>query len=457
MTLGHSRAATFRLAVVMAAVVSVGLIAAPPQAPSQPNALVGQGSLSVRKYAGSPITLDLQGADLRAVLRSLADISGLNIVIDPAVKGSVDIKLTDVPWDQALEVILKSSRLGYAIDGAVIRVAPLDVLATEQADLQKLADAEAPASLEVRTIALNYAQASKIEPLLRSAILSKFGQTQFDERTNTLVIRDRPDRLQAAADLIKVLDRPEPQVEIEARIVETDHNAARELGVKWGLTGAATPALGNTTSLGFPNSITASGAIDTVGTAVNLPASQPTSAIGLALGAVNGAFGLDLALSALQTSGKGRILSTPKVTTQNNQLAEVMQGVQIPIQTVSNNTVTVTFKDAALSLKVTPQITSAGTVIMRIELENATADFTRAVNNIPPIDTQRAITQVQVPDGATTVIGGIVVNREQSTTDRTPALSNVPLLGWLFRHDAKQDSSTELLIFITPRIIRSAP
>jgi type IV pilus assembly protein PilQ len=187
---------------------------------------------------------------------------------------------------------------------------------------------------------------------------------------------------------------------------------------------------------------------------VNLPVTGATSAIGIALGAINGSFNLDVALSALERSGKGRVLSTPRVFAQNNTSAEVTQGIQIPIQTVANNTVTVTFKDAALTLRVTPQITSAGTVIMQIVLENASPDFSRQVNGIPPIDTQRANTQVQVSDGATTVIGGIFVSREQTVTDRTPALHRIPLLGWLFRRDAITDESRELLIFITPRIIR---
>jgi type IV pilus assembly protein PilQ len=187
---------------------------------------------------------------------------------------------------------------------------------------------------------------------------------------------------------------------------------------------------------------------------VNLGAAAASSAIGLALGSVNGAFNLDVALTALENSGKGRILSTPRLTTQNNQEAEVAQGIQIPIQTVANNTVSVQFKDAVLVLKVTPQITAANTVIMNVSIENATPDFSRQVNGIPPIDTQRALTRVQVNDGATTVIGGIFVSQEQTTNDRTPYLHRIPLLGWLFRRDTLTDTSRELLIFITPRILR---
>jgi type IV pilus assembly protein PilQ len=407
-----------------------------------------------RQYTGFSADFDFQGADLRMVLRSFAELSGLNLVIDPAVSGTVDIKLTRVPWDQALEVILKSSKLGYVVEGSVVRIVPLSVLAVEAADLQKLNDSQAPAALSVKTFTLNYARAADIEPLLRAAVLSKFGDTRFDERTNTLIVRDVPDHLQAVADLIATLDRAEPQVEIEARVVQTNRDSARELGVQWGGSGRMAPELGNTPPVTFPNNI-AVGGRGTGGNVVNLPVTTPSSTIGLAMGAINGAVSLDVALSALERSGNGRILSSPRVTTQNNKQAEMMQGVQIPIQTIANNTVVVIFKDAALKLLVTPRITAANTVIMDVELENATPDFTRQVNNIPPIDTQRARTSVQVSDGATTVIGGIFVSREQSTHDRTPGLHRLPLLGWLFKRDTAQDESRELLVFITPRIVRS--
>jgi type IV pilus assembly protein PilQ len=187
---------------------------------------------------------------------------------------------------------------------------------------------------------------------------------------------------------------------------------------------------------------------------VNLGVTGATTGIGVALGSINGALNLDVALSALERNGQGRILSTPRISTQNNVEAEIMQGVQIPVQTVANNTVTVTFRDAALILRVVPQITATNTVIMRIVVENASPDFSRAVNNIPPIDTQKATTQVLVNDGDTTVIGGIYVSREQALQDRVPALHRIPLLGWLFKRNELADESRELLIFITPRILR---
>ena len=277
---------------------------------------------------------------------------------------------------------------------------------------------------------------------------------------------DLQERLTSTSQLLNTLDKPQPQVEIEARIVQANKNYSRALGIQWGFNGRVDPALGNTTPLAFPNNGNLGGRLGAQGptgsttnpsvpTTVNLGVPAANTAVGLALGAVNGAFNLDVALTALETSGNGRILSTPRVTTQNNIAAEMTQGTQIPIQTVANNTVTVTFKDAALSLKVTPQITAAGTVIMTISLENSQADFSRAINGVPPIDTQRANTTVLVTDGQTTVIGGVYLTREQMTNDKTPGLGNIPLLRWLFKRDTNVTSDQELLIFITPRIIKA--
>ena len=450
------------------------VFAPPPQAPAQTPAPVPPAGTQTTqigptgpRYTGHPVSLDFQGADLRAVLRTFAEISGLNIVIDPTIQGTVDVSLRDVPWDQALDIILRANKLGYVVDGTIVRVAPLGVLADEETQRRKLAEEQAlSGELRVMTRALSYARAEDLRALLTATVLSSRGSIQTDPRTNTIIINDLPDRLQRATDLVSTLDAPQPQVEIEARIVQTTRQFARTLGVQWGIGGQMSNTLGNTTGLAFPNQGSVGGrtglsqgpgapnpGFDNVPTAVNLAASGASSAIGVALGALNGALNLDVALSALEKQGQGRLLSTPRVTTQNNVEAEMTQGVQIPIQTVANNTVTVTFKDAALTLKVTPQITAANTVIMRISLENAAPDFSKAINNIPPIDTQRAITQVLVQNGDTTVIGGIYVSNEQVNKDRTPALYRLPLLGWLFRRDGITDDSRELLIFITPRIL----
>jgi len=458
--LASGAAVTAKPAPPSATPVAVSAAGRQTQPPVPAQAEIGTSRGGERKFTGHPVSLDFQGADLRAVLRTFSEISGLNIVIDPAVQGTVDVALRDVPWDQALDIILAANKLGYIIDGTIVRIAPLNVLADEQSQRRKVNEEQALAGeLRVLTQRLSYAKAEELQALLTKSALSQRGTVQVDPRTNTLIITDLADRLTTASELIAKLDLAQPQVEIEARIVQTNKNYARALGVQWGFNGAAIPALGNTTPLAFPNSGTLSGSVGGVTggqpTAVNLGVPGAPNAVNLALGSINGAFNLDVALTALENSGNGRLLSTPRVTTQNNIAAEMTQGVQIPIQTVSNNTVTVTFRDAALTLRVTPQITAANTVIMQIAVENSQADFSRAVNGIPPINTQRANTSVLVSDGATTVIGGVYVTNQQNQTDRTPGVSRIPLLGWLFRRDAVNDTSTELLIFITPRIIRS--
>ena len=442
----------------------VGQQGAIPQLPPQTPAPTGPQS----RFTGHPVTLDFQGADLRTVLRTFADISGLNIVIDQSVQGAVDVSLHEVPWDQALDIILRDHKLGYSVEGTIVRIAPLSSLADEEAQRRKLAEERALAGdLEVLTRPLSYAKATELTPLLTRTALSLRGDIQIDARTNTIIIRDLPARLVGASQLIDALDRPQPQVEIEARIVTTTRDFARRIGVQWGMNGRAAQDIGNTTNLAFPNQIGIGGrtggvqgsnlgtVADHASTAVNLGIGTATSAIGLALGSVNGALNLDVVLSALEESGNGRILSTPRVSTQNNVPAEITQGVQVPIQTVANNTVTVSFRDAALKLNVTPQITAANTVIMQIVLENSSPDFSRAVSGIPPINTQRAVTSLLVSDGQTSVIGGIYINARDSSNDRTPGLYKIPILGWLFQRKEFTEESRELLIFITPRIIKS--
>jgi type IV pilus assembly protein PilQ len=414
---------------------------------------------SGRQFTGHPISLDFQGADLRAVLRTFAEISGLNIVIDPAVQGTVDVALRDVPWDQALDIILRANKLGYFVDGTIVRIAPLTVLADEESQRRKLGEEQALAGqLEVLTKTLSYAKADALQVLLTKSALSQRGTVQVDPRTNTLIITDLRDRLTLASDLITTLDRPQPQVEIEARVINTNRNYARALGVAWGFGGRVDPALGNTTNLAFPNSGSlggrAGGGTAAAPTAVTLPVGG-SSAVGLALGSVNGAFNLDVALSALESSGNGRILSTPRVTTQNNVQAEIAQGLKIPVTVAGTlgSPPTTTYVDAALILTVTPQITAAGTVIMKISVDNGSAN-PPDTNGTRSINTQRASTTLLVGDGQTTVIGGIYSSNSVTSNDRTPGLGRVPLLKWLFKRDTLSDQNTELLIFITPRIIK---
>jgi type IV pilus assembly protein PilQ len=430
------------------------------QVPTQPE----------KSYTGRPVTFDFAGADLRAVLRTFSEpeISGLNVVIDPTIQGTVDVSLRDVPWDQALEIILRANKLGYVIENNVVRIAPLKALAEEETERRKLAEEQAKSGqLRVLTRTLSYAKATNIAKLLKDArVITDRGTAFVDERSNTLIVNDLPDALAACDDLINTLDRAEPQVEIEARIVQTTRDSARALGVQWGVNGRMASELGNTSPLRFPATGSVSGRTgntqnspvgavrETSPTGVNLPVTGATTAVGLAMGTLNGSFNLDVALSAIEKNGHGKILSTPRVMMQNNVEAEMMQGIQIPIQTVSNNTVTVTFKDAALQLRVKPQITAANTVILDLNLENASPDYSREVNGIPPIDTQRAKTQVLVQDSETMVIGGIFVTRETGSTDKVPYLHRIPLFGWLFKRDINSGEDRELLIFITPRIRR---
>jgi type IV pilus secretin PilQ/predicted competence protein len=417
---------------------------------------------TTRAYSGTPVSLDFQQADLKSVLRVFSEISGLNVVIDPSVSGTVDVALKDVPWDQALDIILRANQLGYLVDGTVVRIAPLKVLADEEAQRRKLADEQALSGVvKVLTRTPSYAKANELSALLTKSVLSQRGAVQVDPRTNTLIITDLPDRLDSAAALIQALDRAQPQVEIEARIVKTTKTYARALGIQWGFQGRVDPQIGNATNMAFPNSGSLGGVATGAGatvpnSAVNLPAvagkTPIATAVGLALGSVNGSFNLDAALTAGESSGNVRLLSTPRVSTQNNVEAEIAQGVQIPYQTVSNNTVTTQFKDAALTLKVIPQITEAGTVIMKIAVDNGSVG--EIFNGVPSINTQRATTTVLVGDGQTTVIGGIYAAENHVDNNRVPGLGSVPLIKWLFRRDSVSDENSELLIFITPRITK---
>lgn len=419
-----------------------------------------------KKYSGEIISLKFKDADLRDVVLYLADFAGLNVVFDPGVRGSVTVDLEDVPWDQALDLILKINKMGKIIEGNVLRIAPIDILTEEQKQAQKLAESkELAGPLIVKTFTLSYSKAADVQSLL-STKLSERGEIIIDNRTNTLIVTDVKDRMDLIEKLISVFDTPTPQVAIEARIVEATSTFIRNLGIQWGWRGISDPFYGNQTSLQFPNKVLLDGAMIPQGIvtkgiggplggyAINLPAPAFSTAIGLSLGNVLDTFRLDMALSALETSGSGRIISTPTVTTQNNQEAEIIQGRQIPVQTVANFTVTTRYVNAALELKATPQITAEGTIIMYIEIQNNAADFANLVNGIPPIITQSAKTTVMVPDGGTAVIGGIYRTEDSITRERVPFFHKIPILGNLFRSFARTKQNRELLIFITPRIIK---
>jgi len=418
------------------------------------------------KYTGEPLSLKFKDADLRDVVLYLAEFANLNVVFDPDVRGTVTCDLTLLPWDQALDIVLRYNRMGKTIEGNVLRIAPIGILTREDEDLRKLKESkELAGPLQVKTITLSYSKAKDIASLLKSKISTR-GEIVIDDRTNTLIISEVRDKLDLLEKLITVLDTPTPQVSIEARIIEATSTFIRNLGIQWGYQGIVDPYYGNQTSLKFPHKILADGALIPQGEvtkgisgplggyAVNLPAPAFNTAVGFSVANILDTFRLDIALSAMETSGTGRIISSPKVTTQNNQPAEIIQGRQIPVQTVANFTVTTRYVNAALELKATPQITAEGTIIMSVELQNNAADFANLVNGIPPITTQSAKTVVMVPDGGTTVIGGIFRTEDSVTRDSVPFLGKIPILGYLFRSFARTKQNRELLIFITPRIIK---
>jgi type IV pilus secretin PilQ/predicted competence protein len=418
------------------------------------------------KYSGEIITLKFKDADLRDVILFLGDFAKLNVVFDPEVRGVVTCNLVEVPWDQALDILLRNNKLGKVLEGNVLRIAPVSVLTREDEDQRRLRESkELAGPVIVKTVTLSYSKARDVMALLNSKKSSR-GEITIDERTNTLIISDVRENLDLLEKLISVLDTPTPQVSIEARIVEASSTFIRNLGIQWGAKGIVDPFYGNQTSLQFPNKILVDGALIPQGEvtkgiagplggyAVNLPAPAFSTAMGFSFANVLDTFRLDLALTALESNGEGRIISSPKVSTQNNQQAEIIQGRQIPVQTVANFTVTTRYINAALELRATPQITAEGTIIMGIEIRNDAADFANLVNGIPPITTQSARTTVMVPDGGTTVIGGIYRTEDSITRDRVPVLWSIPIIGNLFKSFARTKTNRELLIFITPRIIK---
>jgi type IV pilus assembly protein PilQ len=304
---------------------------------------------------------------------------------------------------------------------------------------------------------LSYARAAELMPILKKQ-MSPRGELIVDERTNTLIISEVPEKIKIIDSLIDTLDAANPQVSIEARIVEASTNSLDSFGIQWGYSAMANAAHGNQTNLTFPNSIVSGGVIDSKanpnGYAINVPTADSVVFPKISMGNIAGTFNLDVALSALTRKGKGRLISSPRATTQNNMPAEITQGEKIPIQTIQNNTVTTQYINAALEMKVTPQITARGSVIMLIDIKNDIANFDKQVQGIPTIVTETAKTTVMVNDGGTIVIGGLYKTTQSSSNDGVPFLSKIPLLGALFRNSRKSGSQQELIIFITPRIIK---
>ena len=402
-----------------------------------------------RAYTGEPITLTLKDADIKDVLRTFAQLTGLNIAIDPQVTGTVTVQFENVPWDQALELILRQNGLDYILTGNVMRIGTVDRLAQEQQQRRRLQDEER-LNVPLQTIIrrLSYAKASDVQTLARE-LASPRGRIIVDPRTNQLIITDVPQYIPTILSLIENVDIPTPQVVIEARIVETTKNFAQQLGIRWNFLGTLDPALGTGTGLAFPNRV------GVVGGPFNFAAGAP-DVLRFTLSDVLGTFDLDVALTAAENEGLVRIVSAPKVTTQDNQAAEISSGVQVPVQTRVNFTTTTTYVDATLRLEVTPQITAADTVIMQINVTKTEPGPLPEGATAPPLNTRRATTRVMVRDGGTTVIGGIYQATENRNENRVPFIHQVPIIGNLFKGRNFSTRHDELLIFITPRIVRAS-
>ncbi len=407
-----------------------------------------------RTYQGEPMTMSLKDADIKDVLRSFAQISGLNVVVQPGVSGTVTVELANVPWDQALEQILKINDLDYQLEGNIMRVAPISKLREEAEERQRLRAAQA-LSIPLTTIMkrVSYADAPELARLLSggggASIMSQRGSVVVDRRTSTLIIKELPSFMDSVIAVIENLDIPEPQVMIEARIIETTRRFSRSLGIQWGFMGVADAAHGNTTGLEFPNNATVDGG-------VSLLTGGANGFLDISLGNVLNTFRLDALLQAAESDGLINVLSAPRITTLNNQEASIQSGLQIPIQTVANNTVSVQFVNATLRLDVTPHVTAEGTVMMDINIQKREPQLAFAVVGATnaPIATRDARTKVIVRDGGTTVIGGIYEVSTDEGEDRVPGLANVPILKHLFKNKRRTDENEELLIFITPRVVK---
>jgi type IV pilus assembly protein PilQ len=443
--------------------------------PSVQQAAVTPGLFDAdREYTGERLTLNFQDLETRAVLQLIADFSGLNIVVSDTVQGSVTLRLQNVPWDQALDIVMTTKGLDMRRNGNVIIVAPAEeIAAREQAELESLQALQTLEPLRSEFIQINYAKAAELASLVQgegsNSLLTERGSVAIDERTNTLLVNDTPTSLATIRRLVTTLDVAVRQVLIESRVVIVNDDYSRELGVRFGttnvedessglvaLTGTSagadnivTSAIGNINSSGNPFPVD----IGPVGQRynVNLPVTGAAGSIALAF--LGSDYLVDLELSALQAEGDGRVVSTPRIVATNQREARILQGTEIPYQEASSSGATSTsFQEAVLSLSVTPQITPDNRVIMDLTI---TKDSVGEIfNGVPAIDTRELVTQVVVADGETVVLGGIYETEEINTTTKVPGLGNIPGLGYLFRSRGTESNHAELLIFVTPRILR---
>jgi type IV pilus assembly protein PilQ len=442
------------------------LAAASAQAQQVPSAPVPVG-----KYTGEPISVNLKDVDLRDFFRLIHEISGLNVVLDPAVKGTLTIVLDEVPWDQALDIVLQNNGLDKQLNGNVLRIATHETLKHEaetQRDLEK-AQSEAIAPTTTTRV-LSYAKASALATTLKKFLTAR-GDIIADDRSNQLIIRDIPSVFPVIDNLIHQLDRKSQQVEIEARVISASRSFASDLGTELGFAGTTTggrnifggaPQVGvspgpvDTTPppplIAVPTNTSSGGPTSGLPLATSLGAGVPTSGVGFSHRSPN--FAIDFFITAAEAKGVGKLLSKPRIVTQNNEKAVIKQGVKLPIQTTINNTISVQFIDAVLQLEVTPQITAEGTIFMDVLVENTQIDQgIPRVQGIPALDTQSAQTKVLVPDGGTVVIGGIIVSTQNVNIQEVPIVGSLPLIGNLFKRTTVSIQSQELLFFLTPRII----
>lgn len=419
-----------------------------------------------RNYVGKRVSFEFKDIDIHNLLRIIAEISKKNIVVADDVAGKITVRLRNVPWDQALDLVLRSKSLGKEEFGNIIRVAPLATLETEaksRAERRKLAIESTP--LSVSLISVNYATAGDMASRVKE-VLSSRGNVTVDTRTNTLIVRDLPENMGKVRSLVASLDLQTPQVLIESRIVEASTTFRREVGIQWGGQGLMSGVNGNPTGLIFPSSVAVTGAAveggspgnpSTSNYAVSLPAGAGQGsggALGMAFGSAGGAVQLNLRLTALEAQGAVKTISAPKVTTLDNATARISQGVSIPFSQVSAAGANTQFFEARLSLEVTPHITQDASVLMNIRAENNQPDpSVRGSNGQPGIARKEATTNVLVKDGETTVIGGIYVRGGSTSQSGLPILSKIPVLGFFFRNSSELETKNELLIFVTPRIL----
>lgn len=425
------------------------------------------------------VSLDFQDANVVPILRLIGDVSGYNIVVHPDVKGKITMKLLNVPWEQALEIILKTFGLEKLVEGNVIRIVTLDAIQKEKDAVAKTKEATGKAeNVETKVYVVNYAIADKVKDSIEKAkVLSPRGSIGVDMRTRSLIVKDIISAQNEIRNLISAIDQPTPQVLIEARMVEVSSNFTKDLGIQWGVAGndgifsfggvrnpvtditkytTTEPATQVGTGQATAGVTTSTNLLPLV---VNLPAAVTSgsgAAIGLGYINKNKTLMLDFRLSALEATGKGKIISNPKIMTIENQEAVIRHGARIPIVTpgTTQGTFTTTYIDANLKLAVTPQVAPDGTVLMKVEVNKDEPDFSKTVQGNPQITTRSATTQVLLKDGETIVIGGILKTNETEGESGVPGLSRIPILGWLFKRETKTATTEELLIFITPRIVK---